>query len=71
LITRTKLPNGKDGYLIYRDGEPIGIVERHDIRYWRILNLGWNPIGERIRTRKSAIAELDRLTSRPDPEPPT
>lgn len=72
MITRTKLPNGKDGYLIRRDGKPIGIVERHSIRYWRIFDSAHKPLGERFRTRKSAIEELDRMiTEQPVPEPPT
>jgi hypothetical protein len=63
MITRTKLPAGKNKYLIYRDGKPIGIVERYDARYWRILDLGWIVLKDRIRTLKSAIWELERITT--------
>lgn len=70
MITLNKLTNHVSGYEVYRDGILIGIVRSHSIRYWRIFDSARKPLGERFRTRKSAIAELDRMiTARPDPEP--
>jgi 5-methylcytosine-specific restriction endonuclease McrBC GTP-binding regulatory subunit McrB len=70
MITLNKLTNHVSGYEVHRDGTLIGLVRPHSIRYWRIFDSARKPLGERFRTRKSAIAELDRMiTARPDPEP--
>ena len=72
MITKIKIPDpDQPGYLIARDGQPLGIIEKHDTRYWRVIDASNVTLKERIRTLKSAIWELERLTEQPDPGRPT
>jgi len=61
MITRIKDPI-VESYDIYRDREYIGTIEKHDTRYWRVIDASNVTLKERIRTLKSAIWELERLS---------
>jgi hypothetical protein len=70
VITRIKDPV-VESYDIYRDSEYIGSIEKHDTRYWRVIDASNVTLKERIRTLKGAIWELERITEQPCPGRPT